>query len=245
MNSRIYIGSILLERNRWVPGKRPTYRVSEWDERFVAAGLDGVELWENHLLLAPPEEQRALMQMACPVKIYNVYFTFGDEQLAERRQAAEWIRRLGVEGVKYNLGKDLARRSIEMRNLRAWEEMLPPTCRLLCECHAGTILEEPAEARRFFDEAELQHNGIIVHCFGGDKERLREWLRLFGDEVCHVHVQTREEGERLERLRLLKEVGFRGTFTLEFTRGTGAPDENMEALFAEALKDLHFLRENW
>lgn len=245
MDSRIYIGSILLERNRWAPGKRPTYRVSEWGERFAAAGFDGVELWENHLLLAPPGEQQALTQMACPVKLYNVYFTFGDDSLAARQQAAEWIRRLGVEGVKYNLGKDVALREVEMRNLRAWEEMLPSRCRLLCECHAGTILEEPAEARRFFDRAGLSRNGIIVHCFGGDRERLSEWLRLFGDEVCHVHVQTREEGERLERLQLLKKAGFRGTFTLEFTRGTGDPDENMEALFAEALKDLQFLREHW
>ena len=245
MEPTVYIASILLEKNRWAPGKRPSYQVSEWGERFAEAGFDGVELWENHLLLASAEEQVALMGMACPVRIYNVYFAFGDDSGAERHHAADWIQRLGVEGVKYNLGKDPPMRRLEMRNLRAWEAILPEDCRLLCECHAGTIIEEPVEARRFFDEAGLQRQGIIVHCFDGDTERLREWVRLFGDEIAHVHVQTREEGERLEPLRLLREAGFAGTFTLEFTRGTAEPDENMEALFAEAVKDLHWLRENW
>jgi len=245
MTSPIYIGSILLERNRWAPGKRPSYRVSDWGERFVQAGFDGVELWENHLLLAPPEEQEVLLRLPCPVRIYNTYVAFDDAAAPDRQRAAEWIARLGAVGVKYNLGKDPAQRAAEMRNLRAWEAELPATCQLLCECHAGTVLEEPEAARRFFDEAGLTRHGIIVHACGEELDRLRRWLGLFGAEVAHVHVQTRGETDPLPRLHMLKEAGFRGSFTLEFTRGTAEPDENMEALFAEALEDLRFLRERW
>ena len=46
--SDVYIGTILLEANRHRPGKVPTYLVSQWSQRFVQAGFDGVELWENH-----------------------------------------------------------------------------------------------------------------------------------------------------------------------------------------------------
>ena len=46
-----------------------------------------------------------------------------------------------------------------------------------------------------------------------------------------------------ERLRVMREAGFAGSFTLEFTEGTSSPDESMEALFDAALADLCYLRE--
>ena len=56
----VLIGSILLEVNRHRSGRTPTYRVSDWLERFREAGFDGVELWENHATAAPEEEVQAL-----------------------------------------------------------------------------------------------------------------------------------------------------------------------------------------
>ena len=47
-----------------------------------------------------------------------------------------------------------------------------------------------------------------------------------------------------EALHIMDEEGFQGSFTLEFTEGTRAPNENMENLWHAALSDLHFLREN-
>ena len=57
-----YLASILLEPNRWKPGRPPSIRVSEWSARAAAAGFDGWELWENHYRLAEPDEQRRLEQ---------------------------------------------------------------------------------------------------------------------------------------------------------------------------------------
>lgn len=49
--ARVLIGTILLEPNRWKPGKLPSFRVSQWLDRFADAGFAGVELWENHAAL--------------------------------------------------------------------------------------------------------------------------------------------------------------------------------------------------
>ena len=41
----------------------------------------------------------------------------------------------------------------------------------------------------------------------------------------------------------MRDCGFAGSWTLEFTGGTGAADENIEDLYAGALADLAFLKE--
>ena len=80
---RIYIGSILLEKSRWSADKTPTYRVSEWTERFADVGFDGVELWEYHATLCSPEELTALEAPRCPVAIFNSYASLDDDGEAD------------------------------------------------------------------------------------------------------------------------------------------------------------------
>jgi len=254
IDGKIYIGTILLELNRWGSPKTPTYRVSEWLDRFQEAGFDGMELWEYHATLAPPEELVLLEASKFPVSVYNTYCDFEDASESDRRQAAEMITRFGAGGVKYNIGREPARRDEYIRNLRNWGESLPENCRLLCECHAGTIIQEPSDAAKFFGDLGLDYQ-IIVHCFMQDLVILEEWFSTFGTSVAHAHVQMQGENGRNARLsknpahvkaalHIMREEGYRGSFTLEFTEGTRAPDENMEDLWQAALSDLHFLREN-
>ena len=40
----------------------------------------------------------------------------------------------------------------------------------------------------------------------------------------------------------MRDEGFEGSFTLEFTKGTGEPDESIEGLWQAALADLHSLQ---
>jgi len=238
----IYIATVLLERNRWTLDKAPSFAVSEWGQRFHDAGFDGVELWENHLLLAMDEEQAAIQDMACPVVYYNTYAGFGDEDADALREAADWIRRLGAKGCKYNLGKDPSRRETERRNLRAWVASLPEGCMPLCECHGGTMLEDPRDAARFFQEADLPRNGIIVHAMGGDEERLHPWFDLFGPAIRHLHIVLHREPDLAGRLAYFERAGFAGSMTVEFTQGVAEPGENMADLFASAVDDLDTLR---
>lgn len=255
MSTRIYIGTILLEKNRWAKGKQPSYSVREWLPRFEKDGFDGLELWENHVLLAPPEEAQALERSRVPVAVYNTYMGFDDRGEEARRKAAQMAARLKAQSVKYNVGADKAKTAEYVNNVRAWAEMLPKDCRLLCECHAGTIMEKPGQAAEVFaelkDEARFQ---AIVHPFTESPESLRAWFRALGPKrITHAHVQYREKGtlkklsadaaRNKEILAVLREAGFAGTYTLEFTEGTSAPGgENMESLYRAALEDRDFLQ---
>ena len=255
IGDEIYIGTILLELNRWGSPKTPTYKVSEWLDRFQEAGFDGMELWEYHATLAPPEELALLEATKFPVSVYNTYCDFDDASEADRKQAAEMIKRFRADGVKFNVGRDPALRGEYIKNLRNWSASLPEDCRLLCECHGGTIIQEPSDAAKFFNELGRERYQIIVHFPMQNPKMLRKWFSALESSITHAHVQmmgANNKRARLssnpshvkEALHIMREEGYSGSFTLEFTEGTREPDENMEDLWQAALSDLHFLREN-
>ncbi|MHC4917909.1 MAG: sugar phosphate isomerase/epimerase family protein [Planctomycetota bacterium] len=252
-NKPMYMGTILLDVNRWKrPEKVPSYRVSEWVGRFREAGFDGMELWQYHATRCGEEELEALLACGWPPALFNIYPTFTGAEMEEIAELSALAGKLGAGGVKFNIGAEPERREEYLANLKRWREVLPAGVRPMCECHPGTVIEEPAEARRFFDELDSDGWEIIVHPFSRI-ESLEEWLKLFGPAVTHAHLQMREEraivrfDSRPDVARkaadLLGEYGFAGSLTLEFAAGTGSPGENIEDLFRTALDDLAFVRE--
>ncbi|MFZ4396177.1 MAG: sugar phosphate isomerase/epimerase family protein [Kiritimatiellia bacterium] len=250
----VNFGTVLLESNRWTPEKIPTYRVSEWAAAIHDAGFSGLELWENHAALADEAEQVALSRLSLPVVIFNSYCTFDDAGAGARQRAAEYVRRFGARGVKFNFGNEAARTDEYVRNLRAWADTLPAGCRLLCECHGGTVLETPEQVARVLAPLAGRVE-IIVHPFAGERATLQQWLDGFGPAVTHVHVaglrgkwpmiRLEEMADEAQaRLALLRKAGFAGTWTLEFTGGVAQSPEDRHTLLAHAAADLAFLRKH-
>jgi len=235
----IYLATVCLERNRW-GSRQPSFRVSNWLDRFAADGFDGIELWENHYLRADAAEQARLDGQ---VAIFNTYAGFTDAaaDVAHREQAAAAIARTGAGGVKYNLGGDAARLAEYRRNLLAWAAQLPASCRLLCECHPGTVLESVDAARRFLAELDPVRFGVIAHV-RGDCAGLENWLATFGPRLQHLHLQLRELP--VTGAEVLRARGFAGSAAVEFTRGIGR-EEQIEALYANARADLAWYRGIW
>lgn len=242
----INLGTILLEPSRWARPKRATYAVIDWADRIRKAGFDGIEVWELHALNAALSSRQPI--------IFNTYCGFDDESSSERWMAWQAATGFRARGVKFNVGGDEERLEEYGRNLHKWIDKLPNTIRPLCECHAGTVVETPTAARVFFDAAGVDC-GIIVHAFSDTEERLREWLTLFGSSVELVHVQLRDDAGRFirldeapelakRRISILRDAGFTGSYTLEFTKGTGTADDRPEVLWEHALSDLAFLREH-
>lgn len=259
-DGEIYIGTILLEPNRWKRRKSPSYAVSEWFERFEESGFDGIELWEYHATLCSPEELAKLERSPLPISIFNSYAAFDDAGAPAREESLRAVERFQARGVKFNLGGRWEERETYLRHLKAWARELPKGVRILCECHPGTIMEEPQRAYDLFarlETAEMEGLAFeaIVHPFYSEEGLLKQFFRLFGSRITHAHVQMREGGRFVcldenpafvkERLQFLQDEGFRGSFTLEFTAGTNTPDENRDALWAAAQRDLAFLREHW
>ncbi|NLF31474.1 MAG: TIM barrel protein [Planctomycetes bacterium] len=249
---KICIGTILLEKNRWTTDKTPTCRVSDWTGRFADAGFDGMELWQWHATKVDDAERRALTASPCPVAIFNSYAAFDQAGAIDRNHAALLARRFGAKGVKFNVGNDPAGRQEYMEALRQWRLLFDDDVTLLCECHPGTILEAPAAAKAFFDEAGVPGVGVIVHAFNA-AGTLDAWLDTFGPGVRHAHLQMRDERNVIpfsakpdvarRSIETLRRAGYDGSYTLEFTAGTLAPDETVDLLWANALADKAFLED--
>ena len=251
-NAGIYIGTILLEKNRWAKGRRPSYKVSQWAQRFVDAGFDGMELWQNHATLCETEEVDAIAEGPCPVAIFNSYATMDDDADGDRERAVELVRRFGAAGVKFNVPKAPGQYDALKGNVLEWGGAMPPGVRMLCECHPNTALEEASDAGRFFSDMPADRWQAIVHPFTRF-ESLAEWFDVMGPAITHAHIQMTDEQGVFVRLarrdRLVKEVldimrggGFSGSYTLEFAEGVRTESENIDDLFRSAVADLEYLR---
>jgi sugar phosphate isomerase/epimerase len=260
--SPIYLASIALEPNRWRPGRIPSMRASAWSERARAAGFDGWELFENHYVLAPPEERDALRSSAAalPVRVFNSYAAFDDTGSASRVAAAEAVRALDAPAMKFNVGNDPAQLDESLRAIEATAKQLGENARLWCECHPDTWFEEP---ERLIDAA-TKHDwstwpfDVIIHPFLFGPEKIVQWGRLLGPRLRHAHVQMRAHHDPTRFLQLADDaprarecltalalIGFEGSFSIEFTSPTSTPDDAPEKLFLAACRDLEFLREEW
>jgi sugar phosphate isomerase/epimerase len=244
----IYLGTVLIETKRWGKDRASSLLVSEWSQRIADAGFDGIELWQWHALQATDEERFALKEGPMPVSIFNAYDSCENETADVRRECAELVRFFGSAGMKYNLGKEPERHEEYCVNLEAWREMLPESFRLLCECHGGSTMNDPAVARETLDRLDLPGGEVIVHGFNDDEEDLRNRFELLGNRITHVHANLSYKwsltaDQVRERVELLRKLGFQGSFTLEFTEGTRAEGENAEMLFRNAVRDLEVLRD--
>jgi len=243
----IYLGTVLLELNRWNKDDNTlTFKTSDWAQRLADDGFDGLELWQYHATRVDDGERDFLRGGPCPVKVFNSYCDCDPEGAEERKKIAELAVELGANGMKYNSGKDVERHDIYVESLRAWRAMLPPDFRLMCECHRGSTMADTALADQTLDRLGRENFGMIIHGMNNDEATVRERFGAYGDRIVHIHACLSKDGvmtekEVCERLELLRELGFDGTFTLEFTEGM-RDGLTQEELYRNALRDFRLLR---
>lgn len=249
--NQIYLSSLLLDPGRWSKGRQARVDAGTWNARMLEAGFAGWELWEPHdPLLNPPTGNAPAPE---PVGIYNTYLLPDESVPAEWEALATRINQSGAFGVKFNVSPDPGAGE---RALPALDYLLDacPKAEFWCECHPRTALEKPAAAARWISGLSPRV-GIIVHPFSPDADAVTSWFRQVGDRVRHLHLNVKGPDNRFARLseqkpriiaRLedLDRVGFKGTVSLEFTRGIGGGEaDTPELLFENALADLRFLEE--
>ena len=121
---------------------------------------------------------------------------------------------------------------------------------LLSECHPGTRMEHPADAKAILDQLPQERFGAIVHLapVKGDNARRFE---LYGNRIHHLHAHLLQPGTttyiRLDSepglardyLRALKSWGFSGSISVEFSKTEDTP----EATYQNCVADLHMIQE--
>ncbi len=259
----VYLATIAIERHRWgsLPGTRfsalkpfyrghpvvPAERAAVWMDRALTDGFDGVELFEPHAFFASDAELERLAAHPLSVAVFNTYCRFDEPDPTWRDAVAAMAKRLHAGAVKYNLAAAPESLNAQCDALRRFADRLPPQTRLFCECHTGSGADTPETAAALADRLTDARFGFMVHV-AEPLDRLAAWVRTLGDRLAHAHVWMRPEADRevpLEkRVRHLRTLGYRGSFSVEFTRGVrwGEPDPDAETLYREAVADLIAIR---
>lgn len=238
----MYLATVLLEPNRWKPGELPVFHWEEkTGERIAEAGFSGIELWQGHWVHATARQREWMVHSACPVRIFNWYGIPEAGEFALPLEAAGAFPRT-LRGIKFNFGKPGTPLDSQCAGVVDLIARLAPEVSLLCECHAGTLLEHPEEAARVLLSLP-ERVRAIVHPF--TCTNLSAWLEKLGSRVAHLHLQYRtaeewadplpEIPEIQEACQLLRSFKFSGTASLEFLRAissSGSPAELLEAAAA-------------
>jgi sugar phosphate isomerase/epimerase len=255
-SAQVLLGTVAIEPNRWgmaKPDGAPVTVVSEWLDAIAAAGFDGLELWERHATWVDAGEVDKIAAGPIPVVIFNGYALWDDPDPGAREATAAWVRRFGATGVKFNLGNDPSARDAYVERLRRFHEQVDPSVRLLCECHEGTLADDPAIAAGIFDAvASRERLQAIVHLHR-KPHGVAAFMDGYGDRVGHVHVQLAEEGpdtdpaaladDLREGVELLRSFGFAGSWTIEFAYGRMTDHDEAGYILRWATRDLRALRE--
>lgn len=246
---KIYLGSIALEKNRWAPGRVPTYLVSDYVQRAKEDGFAGIELWQYHYLSADAEEKKRLIDSDTEF-IFNSYLTLKDGLTDDLRKTAEAITQLNAVALKYNFahtdyGTGPEEIKSQKETLLRFADLLPEKTKLLCECHAYTLGEVPERMQEVFQGLD-ERFGAIIHLVT-QQDFAKRCFDSYGDRICHIHsaYSVPEVGFQLlesnadvmkSHLQYYKSRGFDGTVTIEFVKNADSPEEYYE----NAKKDLAF-----
>lgn len=251
MEEAVYLGTIALEPNRW-GSRTPSIDTPRWIEHAAAHGFSGVELWGPHYDKADPSTRERIDSLQSSVAVFNTYLLPETGNDAAWQSCAETCRRLQVRALKFNFGADEARSAEYVDVLDRVKKMFPPSVSFFCECHPGTIAEQPELALSLLSRPGLEDVQIICHPFLIGAPKLERWLEAFGSRVAHMHVQLRDDERAVIRLcdkrpylqsqaELLARYGFHGSWTIEFVHGTGTENDQPDYLFAQSCEDRDLL----
>ena len=146
-------------------------------------------------------ELDSIRKSSFPVSVFSSYVRFEDELMEETRDIGRVAKSVGASGIKFNIGRDPAKWEMYVNNVLCWGDGFDDDVRLLCECHSGTLIEKPENARKAFLHWTDPKFHAIVHPFQIGTEELRRWFEVLGpDVITHAHVRIEDKEQRSLRL---------------------------------------------
>lgn len=256
--SPIYLSTMLLEKNR-SNGKGPSLLVSDWMEPIGEAGFGGLEIWMNHLLFSSRSEwelikergleadlSTSMIASALPVDSSDKSQRLRDAIL----EACDYFR---PEGLKVTVGREGGgnRGEEALDFLNTWFRDVPREIGLFYDCREGEAgLAGLERVRKALTGDRFR---AVLHPFLFSPAEMDGALARFGDFVGNLGVQAKKGGQwaalsedkepSLKVIAACSKRGYKGTWTLEFTRGAGLPKEDIDDMFDNSEADLNFLTE--
>ena len=251
--SAVNLSTLLLEKNRF-NGKGPSLLVSEWIEETGEAGFAGLELWINHLLFSSRSEWESIAEKsresdltlsaisaALPVDASDKSQRFRDSVI----EACEFFR---PDALKFTLADARAEGALDF--VKEWSRDVPRELSLLYDAGESAGAEALAAARKILDGGRFK---AVLHPFMFGAKDLEAAFAAANDFVANLGVHAKKAGQCIlleenaeEHRKIIAAVngrGYKGTWSLELSKGAGLPREDIEGMFDNAEKDLNFLIE--
>lgn len=245
----IYLSTVALEKNRWAPGRVPTFNASDFLQRAKDDGFYGIELWEYHYTKASDEEKAKLAAFDMPF-FFNTYLSLEEYDDDVYKEIANAVKAVNAKGVKFNFGSshvdnpDIPK---QIENAKKLADLMPADTKMLCECHPNTVMEVPETAGEVFEKLDKERFGAIIH-MKTDIDFADRCFAAYGDRICHIHSQYNCDGvfqplddgtgyaEKMFKYYTGK--GFDGSVAIEFVKF----EDTAEAHYPHALADLKYLQ---
>jgi hypothetical protein len=261
--SAVYLSTMLLEKNRW-NGKGPSLLVSDWMEPIGEAGFAGLDIWMNHLRFSSRSEWELIKDMAADSDLALALISAtvptdnSDKSQRLRESILEACDYFRPDGLKLSLAEDARLRgpvAVPVESLefiRTWGQDVPREIGLLFDAGEGpSSLDALALARKTLSGDRYK---AVLHPFLLPPRRFEAALEASGDFIANLGVQAKKDGEwiliedepdaHFQVLAAARTHGFKGTWSLEYTKGIGLPGEDIDDLFDNAEKDLNFMIES-
>ncbi len=248
--SELYLCTVALEKNRWAPGRTPSFQVSDLIPDILSGGFDGIELWQYHFINASDEEKAKLSESSVPFYL-STYVSLVNRNEETYKALGDAAKAIKAKGFKFNFGKrpedDMIDYSVQLENLKHLTDCLPDYTKLICECHPGTIMEIPEIAGEVFEKLDKDRFGAIIHLETA-KETADKCFEYYGDRICHIHCQYRNGNESLvpmndgtgkvkELVEYYSSKGFNGSYAVEFVKF----EDNAASHLGHAVADAKYL----
>ncbi len=249
---QIYLGTVSMEKNRWEPGRIPTFNVSDFIDKAMADGFYGIELWQYHYTHASDEEKAKLAAADIPF-FFNTYLSLEEYDEKTYKEIADAVKSVKAKGVKFNFGfyhddciPDFQK---QLENLKRLTDMMPDYTKMLCECHANTIMDIPEKAGEIFAKLDKERYGAIIH-LTTDTDFADRCYAAYGDRICHIHCQYQAEGSTdfsamndgtgvvEKKVNYYIDKGFDGSLAVEFVEF----EDTAEAHYMHAVEDMKYLK---
>ena len=274
---QLLLNTVMLEVNRWTQDHQLTAPLIDLLPGIKRAGFNALEVWQYHLSRLDRTELDALIrtlgELEMRVDVVGIYPLLhqtgpeGDAAAALAERIMDYTALLGAKVAKVFAGRvpsaqaDEACRARSIEGLRTLaEQAARHGMEMTAETHGNTLADTTESTLQLLDElSDISSFGICYqpYTFKDTRTALAEYDAV-AHAVRHVHLQNRNDDGNcrlpdgwLDYRRLLthiKQAGFTGPLSLEFTAGLFPPEGepfDVQIILDNAEKDRVFVEEVW